>query len=410
MDPGRQTPQFFLKREDGIVVPLITISNFQATSIGHAVRAVSPSQSPYHVASLKADDSFEFRRPQCVLKATTAGQVIDRSVRGSTATVPPKEGNFEVPKSSDFDCRPARSTYTYAEGLPLKAHGIEEQSRATLTQSPPSRQPLGPPATLPLSPISPTQASAIPLIDCKAKTSPAPTSNPVAQPFPLWHRFSSLSLKSAPGVKEYCSYWLRNGECDYAQQGCLYKHEMPFDKATLERVGLRDIPRWYREKHGLVSYLAVNGAKGGMTLAERRKKKDKEEMMDRGWRSHGRRGSGTTRLAGHARKRGGGANRPASMLHPPSTRSRPITISPYHTDDRNAPATAPGLTEKERQLRKTVAELQAWEAAQNRRKTAASKNERKPEPNVTSSSRSPTSAAAHVDATPREATTAIIHR
>ncbi|KAI6799938.1 hypothetical protein KC361_g2613 [Hortaea werneckii] len=48
--------------------------------------------------------------------------------------------------------------------------------------------------------------------------------------------------------KEYCTYWIRTGECDYMQQGCLYKHEMP-DKATLEKIGLgRSLPRWWTEK------------------------------------------------------------------------------------------------------------------------------------------------------------------
>ncbi|KAI6815713.1 hypothetical protein KC340_g15442 [Hortaea werneckii] len=48
--------------------------------------------------------------------------------------------------------------------------------------------------------------------------------------------------------KEYCTYWIRTGECDYMQQGCLYKHEMP-DKATLEKIGLgRSLPRWWIEK------------------------------------------------------------------------------------------------------------------------------------------------------------------
>ncbi|BCR96025.1 uncharacterized protein AKAW2_20965A [Aspergillus luchuensis] len=58
--------------------------------------------------------------------------------------------------------------------------------------------------------------------------------------------------------KEYCSYWIRHGECDYSQQGCLFKHEMPGDPAMLEKLGLRDIPRWYREKYGIPS-LIPNG-------------------------------------------------------------------------------------------------------------------------------------------------------
>ncbi|KAL4920001.1 hypothetical protein BDW62DRAFT_216554 [Aspergillus aurantiobrunneus] len=55
--------------------------------------------------------------------------------------------------------------------------------------------------------------------------------------------------------KEYCSYWIRHGECDYQQQGCLYKHEMPHDRSMLEKLGLRDIPRWYREKYNIPSVL-----------------------------------------------------------------------------------------------------------------------------------------------------------
>ncbi|KAI7229646.1 hypothetical protein KC330_g7348 [Hortaea werneckii] len=56
--------------------------------------------------------------------------------------------------------------------------------------------------------------------------------------------------KSDQDKKEYCTYWIRTGECDYMQQGCLYKHEMP-DKATLEKIGLgRNLPRWWIEKQG----------------------------------------------------------------------------------------------------------------------------------------------------------------
>ncbi|KAJ5779625.1 hypothetical protein N7457_007345 [Penicillium paradoxum] len=68
----------------------------------------------------------------------------------------------------------------------------------------------------------------------------------------------AASKNASLSKKEYCSYWIRHGECDYAQQGCLYKHEMPLDLASLERLGLRDIPRWFREKHNLPS-LAYSG-------------------------------------------------------------------------------------------------------------------------------------------------------
>lgn len=62
-------------------------------------------------------------------------------------------------------------------------------------------------------------------------------------------RTPSSSPKSSFEQKDkiYCSYWIRSGECDYTQQGCRYKHEMP-DKATLASIGFRTVPRWWQEK------------------------------------------------------------------------------------------------------------------------------------------------------------------
>lgn len=62
-------------------------------------------------------------------------------------------------------------------------------------------------------------------------------------------RTPSSSPKSSHEQKDkiYCSYWIRSGECDYTQQGCRYKHEMP-DKATLASIGFRTVPRWWQEK------------------------------------------------------------------------------------------------------------------------------------------------------------------
>ena len=51
--------------------------------------------------------------------------------------------------------------------------------------------------------------------------------------------------------KEYCTYWLRHGECDYMQQGCLYKHEMP-DRETLLKIGFRGTPWWWVERQAMM--------------------------------------------------------------------------------------------------------------------------------------------------------------
>ncbi|KAJ5544736.1 Zinc finger CCCH-type [Penicillium sp. DV-2018c] len=81
------------------------------------------------------------------------------------------------------------------------------------------------------------------------------SSNGMSSEAPAFQVGMNSGNRNAP-KKEYCSYWLRHGECDYAQQGCLYKHHVPTDLATLHWLGLRDIPRWYREKYNIPSLLS----------------------------------------------------------------------------------------------------------------------------------------------------------
>ncbi|KGO37761.1 Zinc finger, CCCH-type [Penicillium expansum] len=86
---------------------------------------------------------------------------------------------------------------------------------------------------------------------------PANGLSPIAPTF--YAKNSQVGNKHTPSSKkEYCSYWIRHGECDYSQQGCLYKHEMPTEFHMIEKLGLRDIPRWYREKHNVQSFLHPN--------------------------------------------------------------------------------------------------------------------------------------------------------
>lgn len=73
------------------------------------------------------------------------------------------------------------------------------------------------------------------------------------------------------GLKRYCTYWIRKGECDYMQQGCMYKHEMP-DRTTLEGLGFIRLPVWWQEKlvreRGL---LMAKGLKGSRRMPVRGK-------------------------------------------------------------------------------------------------------------------------------------------
>ncbi|GME38451.1 Zinc finger CCCH-type protein [Neofusicoccum parvum] len=51
--------------------------------------------------------------------------------------------------------------------------------------------------------------------------------------------------------KEYCTYWIKTGECDFMQQGCLFKHEMPDLKTLREKVGIHSVPHWYQVKFAM---------------------------------------------------------------------------------------------------------------------------------------------------------------
>lgn len=105
--------------------------------------------------------------------------------------------------------------------------------------------------------------------DGVVKTAPAPTKTQENEvpgaygkhdPLPPWQQLPDDVRLPTKGRKVYCSHWMSTGECDYAQQGCLYKHEMPLDQKLLESLGFQDIPKWYREKYGIGKLTAVPGS------------------------------------------------------------------------------------------------------------------------------------------------------
>ncbi|OBS29161.1 hypothetical protein FPOA_03098 [Fusarium poae] len=49
-------------------------------------------------------------------------------------------------------------------------------------------------------------------------------------------------------AKIYCDKWVHEGTCAFTQQGCKYKHEMPFDTPTQQSLGLfHGFPKWWRD-------------------------------------------------------------------------------------------------------------------------------------------------------------------
>lgn len=140
--------------------------------------------------------------------------------------------------------RPSASDPTY----------LNEQARPA-TRSPPRSEP----SALQQLPLSATATTWRRVDDAPSAKSQEIIDNIIAQGShsPSHRPDTAIKISRTPSSsprnsfeqkdKVYCSYWIRSGECDYTQQGCRYKHEMP-DKATLASIGFRTVPRWWQEK------------------------------------------------------------------------------------------------------------------------------------------------------------------
>ena len=361
-------PQFFVTRQNGNMVPLIAMDELPST-IG--IRNVSRSLSPYDISGMTGIGTYESRHLNYVVdtpETYNKSALVDRSLMAS-----------RYAKLVDHHLTSPSVTASLYQAPP-KAYGIQEQAPAS---------PLNP-----MAPSYPASCTSTPVHRGDRNASP------VQQPLPQWKDTSALptKIRSAPGVKEYCSYWLRNGECDYAQQGCLYKHEMPLDRATLERLGHRDIPKWYREKHGLGSYHAVSGTLGVAEESAGARKYNKPEMNNTSWRrgdrtrrvsqGHGdmdglRSSVGRMGINGHGRDDVRRTMRADGPACPPSTpqmtAQQPIPASTYFANvDRNSNKTNTGRrqihiqarpmeTMQQQQTRQTLADHERYEREQKHR-------------------------------------------
>ncbi|EXJ88797.1 hypothetical protein A1O3_01861 [Capronia epimyces CBS 606.96] len=246
--PEQQTlkPQLFVTRQNGVMVPLIAMDELP---IHVQIRNVPRVLDSYNMAGMMGVGVFEARHQYYVVDAlnSTKPLFIDSihappSVREQAAS--PKTNLPEIGKAA-LAARPVLS----AAALP-KAFGIGEQptsdaaSNSCTSSNIPVHGESQPARNINHRSVSPASAVAM------------PASKPAAA---AKEQDNAGQAKAPVGCKEYCSFWIRRGECDYAQQGCVYKHEMPLDLPTLERIGHRDIPRWYREKYGLGSLLVAGG-------------------------------------------------------------------------------------------------------------------------------------------------------
>jgi hypothetical protein len=57
-------------------------------------------------------------------------------------------------------------------------------------------------------------------------------------------------LEPDQSKKEYCTYWIKCGDCAYTSYNCKFKHDMP-SRAKLRELGFRDFPQWWKDKSAI---------------------------------------------------------------------------------------------------------------------------------------------------------------
>ncbi|KAI1658182.1 hypothetical protein F4813DRAFT_395900, partial [Daldinia decipiens] len=109
--------------------------------------------------------------------------------------------------------------------------------------------------------------------------------------------------------KIYCDKWVHEGVCAFTQQGCKYKHEMPFDKVTQHQLGLfHGFPAWWK-KHQADLSRQRDGPEDPVRLSGGSSGGGAERFMGRG-------GGG----GGHPAAAGAGAEVAGMASGPPSWR------------------------------------------------------------------------------------------
>ncbi|KAI1610074.1 hypothetical protein EDD36DRAFT_63458 [Exophiala viscosa] len=228
-------PQYFITRQNGALVPLIALDELPANV---QIRGVPRSLTAFNIAGMTPLGFCESRHQFYVVEGVNNTKYDHFSgVLPSRASIP----QASKPVVS-FPTDQATSPFVLPAASPFpEQHLNDSSSNSTISFN--------------QSAATATRTSANP----SATTSPEPAA------VPAWRKNAAPEDVKPPtsvpitGQKVYCSYWLRKGECDFAQQGCIYKHEMPTDLETLLTVGFTDIPLWYRQRHGLGSLHVENG-------------------------------------------------------------------------------------------------------------------------------------------------------
>ncbi|KAK5937483.1 hypothetical protein PMZ80_010101 [Knufia obscura] len=232
-------PQFYVLRPNNVAIPLIAMDELPHNIRIEGVQRVLTMEDVMEMKGVgKAESRHQTYHVLDLNKATAQPapiQTHDLSFRPPTPS-PSASG-------SDINISASRPAIDKIFPGPKKFYGIEEQKPGSDDETNISNHRVETPSAA---------EGSSKVLEAFGKHDPLPS----------WKKLPESGTRlPLPGKKVYCSHWMSTGECDYAQQGCLYKHEMPTDNIELlNALGFQDIPKWYREKHGIGKLTAVPGS------------------------------------------------------------------------------------------------------------------------------------------------------
>ncbi|KAK1089166.1 hypothetical protein LTR33_000197, partial [Friedmanniomyces endolithicus] len=272
LPPAQPRPLYFISRDTGIMVPLIPADelpfNVRLAGVPRVLR-MEDTPGMQHVATVAYTGmTYALERdihtgvkmledPTVAMQRSMSQPPPDDPTSGHSRSqggnpikyfAPDAHARHTLAQSAAYNS----AAYSSNSARPVSAHETATTWRSSFN---PTSAPAGIPSTrtlpttntnAPANPPDPTQS----IIDAILATTSG------AQEASRLNYIPKSSLPTPPSgtlpdaeKKEFCTHWIRTGECDYTQQGCMYKHEMP-NQGTLERMGFRGLPRWWTERMG----------------------------------------------------------------------------------------------------------------------------------------------------------------
>ncbi|KAH0845992.1 hypothetical protein FOPE_11588 [Fonsecaea pedrosoi] len=253
-------PEFFVTRQNGAMVPLIAMDELP---IHVQVEGVPRSLSAFDTAGMTGVGVRDARHEYYVIESMNNTKPIPWHPIRPCETPISNTSKVNSPVYAPLLRSTTLSTPTMSKAADIAGNepisapsntasssnvSTEEEIKSSQATTPPTSAATNVPPVTTTAPLTP--------LEWRSKAAPVLASNStLANP---------ESDMPPSGQKVYCSYWMRHGECNFAQQGCMYKHVMPLKLEVLEALGFRDLPDWYRKAYNVGS-LRVNGGRNGLS-------------------------------------------------------------------------------------------------------------------------------------------------